>query len=173
MAETDPNQPRTQYQLYQQQPVAAVQVPPNNRTWNIAKLVLTSLSIAFNAIILGISTALAVNPAVQSYIVMCMGPQAGFTVGLGLTANVLAFALAFVGPEDRGAYPEAWNYYYDDYGNNDSYDYYSESHVSSMESLVAFLAVLAIVHFVLFVRACVETAQRERMKNDALVKATP
>ncbi|OTA55585.1 hypothetical protein K449DRAFT_399912 [Hypoxylon sp. EC38] len=45
--------------------------------WGVSRIVLTSLSIACCTIVLGISTALVVNPAIKSYVIVWTAPQAG------------------------------------------------------------------------------------------------
>ncbi|KAI1377008.1 hypothetical protein F4677DRAFT_417030 [Hypoxylon crocopeplum] len=176
------------------------------RDWLFVKYVFTSLSAVFCVIVLGISIALAVDPAVQSYIAVWTAPQAGvallwsaaelstacsrskrrpgihpgahvavqlllwlgFSVGVGLTAYILAFGLVFVNSDDRDAHPEFYDYYYnDDEGNG--YEYYSKFYIRSMEALVAFLAFLIIIHFFLFVRAFVETVKRKKGSNSSAI----
>ncbi|KAI1767786.1 hypothetical protein GGR53DRAFT_463047 [Hypoxylon sp. FL1150] len=87
-----------------------------------------------------------------------------FGAGLGLTARVLKFAVAFTASDGSEAYRA---YYYGD--DDDGYEYYSDSYIHSMDALVAFLALLIIIHLVLFVRACVETIhiKRQRKTNAA------
>lgn len=69
----------------------------------------------------------------------------GFGAGLGLTAHILKFALAFSALDDPVAYPEYYAYYYGRSDNGDDFEYYSDSYVHSMEALVAFLAFLTFV----------------------------
>ncbi|OTA83871.1 hypothetical protein M434DRAFT_36604 [Hypoxylon sp. CO27-5] len=45
--------------------------------WGVSRIVLTSLSIACCTIVLGISIALAANPAIKSYIIVWTAPQSG------------------------------------------------------------------------------------------------
>ncbi|KAI5862485.1 hypothetical protein GGS23DRAFT_610133 [Durotheca rogersii] len=203
---------------------------PCSRAWYVAKLVLTSFSVACGAIVLGLSVSLAVDPAVQSYIAVWSAPQAGaavlwsgaelvalffravrarrpssdeapaaaeggrrpsggihpgahvavqlllslgFAAGTGLTAYLHAFALSFMEPGARDAYPGYWDYYYNDEGSGGDGGYYSKSYVDAVAVLVAFLTLLTITHLVLFVRSCAETAQRERAKTLTLVRAPP
>ncbi|KAI0009708.1 hypothetical protein F4779DRAFT_358535 [Xylariaceae sp. FL0662B] len=89
----------------------------------------------------------------------------GFSVGLGLTAYILAFGLAF-SSADFDEYYDYYNYYYKD---GYYYNYYSRTYVTSMEALVAFLGLLIIVHLLLFVRACIETAQRNSTSTQVIV----
>ncbi|KAI0160856.1 hypothetical protein GGR52DRAFT_149740 [Hypoxylon sp. FL1284] len=84
----------------------------------------------------------------------------GFGAGLGLTARILKFALAFTTLDDPEAYPEYYAYYYSN--DDDGYEYYSNFYIRSMETLVAFLSLLIIIHFLLFVNACREVLKRDR-----------
>ncbi|KAI1075603.1 hypothetical protein F5B20DRAFT_559594 [Whalleya microplaca] len=88
----------------------------------------------------------------------------GFSTGLGLTAYILAFGLAF--SSDDTKYHSYFDYYYDD---KYYYEYYSKMYLKSMEALVAFLGLLIIVHFLLFLRACVETAKRDSMRRQVIM----
>ncbi|KAI0844426.1 hypothetical protein F5Y00DRAFT_200019 [Daldinia vernicosa] len=200
---TNSDQPQSQYQsdLSLSQPQQRSSIGFIGREWSANKIVLVSLSIASCAIVLGISIALAVDPDVQSYIVVWTAPQAGaallwsgidlattyagrinhrlihpgaqvavqlllwmgFCVGIGLTAYILSWALAFSSSDDRDAYPEYYEYYHGD--NNDYYEYYSKSYIRSMEALVAFLAILIIVHFLLFFSASMKVARRKKMSS--------
>lgn len=169
-----PTRPESHVIPYQQQKRA--------RIFPTTMITLTSLSMVSCVIVLGIAIALAVDPALQSYIPVWTAPQAGvallwsalelitayvptptgsnrrtihpaalvavhlllwlgFAVGVGLTAYVLQYGLVFVGPDDRDAYPDVYDYYYDD-KDGDDYDYYSNFYIHSMEALVAFLALL-------------------------------
>lgn len=184
-----------------------VRTSPPSRTWLTTKLALTSLSIFCCIVVLGISIGLAVDPDVQSYVVVWTAPQAGaallwsiaesatlcalrapkpthrgihpgahvavqlllwlsFGAGLGLTARLLKFAVAFTASDDPDVYPEYNAYYYGE--NEDNYEYYSDSYIHSMEALVAFLVFLIIIHLFLFARACVETVN---IKRDRKTKA--
>ncbi|KAI0834393.1 hypothetical protein F5Y06DRAFT_158740 [Hypoxylon sp. FL0890] len=196
----DPDQPGSQLQPdlnpYHQQ---RTRTDPSSHVWGASRIGLTSLSVSCCAIVLGISIALAANPAVKSYIIVWTAPQAGaslvwsgielitacvrrqsprsihpgayvavhlllwlgFGVGVGLTAYMLAFALVFVGSDDRNGYFEYDRYYYDEDGR----EYYSDYYIRSMEVLVAFLALLIFIHICLFARACVEMARRRRIRN--------
>ncbi|OTB01674.1 hypothetical protein M426DRAFT_323301 [Hypoxylon sp. CI-4A] len=172
-------------------------VNPFSQAWTTAKIAFTSLSIISCVIVLGISITLAVDPAIQSYIVVWTAPQAvaaltwsaaeliitftsrrgihpgahsvvhsilwlAFGAGIGLTTYILAFAIAFTAPENRGAYPEYYSYYY---SQDSGYEYYSKRYIRLMEALVAFLALLIIIHFFLFARACIEANWLRRMRN--------
>ncbi|KAI2611917.1 hypothetical protein GGR54DRAFT_334844 [Hypoxylon sp. NC1633] len=92
-----------------------------------------------------------------------------FGAGVGLTAYILAFGLAFVNSDDRNKYPEYYDYYYNGSGN----DYFSKYYIHSMEALVAFLAILIIIHLVLFAGACVETANYGRVGSKLMVSPPP
>lgn len=161
----DPNQ-------FQSQPGPGI---GRQRAWPVPKIALIALSVAFCAIVLGISIALAVDPTIQSYIAVWTAPQAGaaliwtiadlittigsrgihpgahvsihlllwmgFAVGLGLTADILSFAVVFAGFDDRDTYAEYYEYYYGQ-GVEHGHVYYSESYIRMMEALVAFLALL-------------------------------
>ncbi|KAI0139884.1 hypothetical protein F4776DRAFT_614551 [Hypoxylon sp. NC0597] len=48
--------------------------------WGVRRIVLTSLSIACCVIVLGVSIALAANPAIKSYIIVWTAPQAGAAI---------------------------------------------------------------------------------------------
>ncbi|KAI0380574.1 hypothetical protein F5Y04DRAFT_256994 [Hypomontagnella monticulosa] len=65
----DPNQAQSQREL------DVVQC--RRRAWPVTKIALITLSIIFCGIVLGISIALAADPAIQSYIVVWTAPQAG------------------------------------------------------------------------------------------------
>ncbi|KAI2472661.1 hypothetical protein F4781DRAFT_317634 [Annulohypoxylon bovei var. microspora] len=74
------HQPQPQHQPPQnlnQNQQSQTRIVPFNRMWPLARIILISLSTAFCAIVLGISIALAVDPAVQSYVVVWTAPQAG------------------------------------------------------------------------------------------------
>ncbi|KAI1382940.1 uncharacterized protein F4822DRAFT_87170 [Hypoxylon trugodes] len=86
----------------------------------------------------------------------------GFSVGVGLTAYILKFALEFAGFEDRHAHPQLHDYYYP---HNDGYEYYSGYYIHSMEAIITFLSLLVIVHLSLFACACVETIKQRRTNN--------
>ncbi|KAH9904037.1 hypothetical protein F4778DRAFT_78213 [Xylariomycetidae sp. FL2044] len=82
----------------------------------------------------------------------------GFCVAQGLNGFILASSLAY------NAYYDSYDDYYSDYYGYDDYDYsYSPRYISYLQAVLAFTALLIIVHFFLFVRACVETAQRNSM----------
>ncbi|CAJ2512672.1 Uu.00g007910.m01.CDS01 [Anthostomella pinea] len=88
-----------------------------------------------------------------SYVVLHLILWLGFGIAVGLTGWVLALAL--LSNSDDGYS----SYYYDYYS-----DYYGSNYVNSLQPLIAFLALLVVVHFILSVRACVETAQRNKLK---------
>lgn len=73
------SQSQSQYQsdlsLYQPQQRSSVGFI--GQSWSANKIVLVALSITSCAIVLGISIALAVDPDIQSYIVVWTAPQAG------------------------------------------------------------------------------------------------
>ncbi|KAM0806533.1 hypothetical protein AB5N19_06869 [Seiridium cardinale] len=182
-------QPQPQYQPYPQQYQQAPRVIPYSRPWQITKIVFHSLSIVFSIIVLGISIALVVDPDVnQSYQIIWVAPQAGialiwsiaeliticarrgrgihpgaqvalhlllwlgFLVAVGLTSWLVAFA-------------QECDYYCREY----YYDYNGGQYFSSIQAELAFLALLALVHFILFVRACVETNQRNKMAGPVIM----
>ncbi|KAI1102747.1 hypothetical protein F4804DRAFT_253326 [Jackrogersella minutella] len=174
-----------------------------NQTWSLVRIVLISLSTVFCAVVLGISIALAVDPALQSYIAVWTCPQAGaavlwsgielitahtgrkndrdihpgahafvqlllwfsFGAGAGLTAYILAFAVAFASNKYNDGYPDYYEYHH----NGDRYQYYSKYYIRSMEAIVAFLALLIIIHFLLFVGACTQVARRKKMDNAMVI----
>ncbi|KAI0110287.1 hypothetical protein F4814DRAFT_426427 [Daldinia grandis] len=204
---TDSDQPRSQYQsdhtLYQPRQHSSARFI--TRAWSTNKIILVALSTASCAVVLGMSIALAVDPDIQSYIVVWTAPQAGaalvwsgidlattyagridhrlihpgahvavqlllwmgFCVGIGLTAYILSWALAFASSDDRDAYPKYYEYYHGD-NNNDYYEYYSKSYIRSMEALVAFLALLIVIHFLLFCLACIKVAQRKKISSEPI-----
>ncbi|KAI0882985.1 uncharacterized protein GGS22DRAFT_169203 [Annulohypoxylon maeteangense] len=64
--------------LVRPQPLSSqTRVHPFNGIWPMTRVILISLSTAFCAIVLGISIALAADPAVGSYVVVWTAPQAG------------------------------------------------------------------------------------------------
>ncbi|KAH8649938.1 hypothetical protein BX600DRAFT_554390 [Xylariales sp. PMI_506] len=192
-------QPQAQYlpqpqQPYQAQyPVAPQPVAmaiPYSRAWHITKIVLYVFSLIFSVVVLGVSIGLVVDPAIESIQIIWIAPQAcvaicwgvaeliticarsghrgihpgahvalhlllwiGYSASIGLTAYFLAFALEC-------------DYYCSYY---DYYDYYSSNYLGSLQALVAFSALLVLIHFILFVRACVETSQRNRMTSAMVV----
>ncbi|KAI1485584.1 hypothetical protein F5X96DRAFT_321593 [Biscogniauxia mediterranea] len=184
----DPNLHHQPYPVQYQQPVAGV---PYRKSWHIVKIVFTSVSMVLCIIVIGTSIALAVDPDILSFALIWTVPQAsvsliwsiaeliticarsghrgihpgahvalhlllwlGFIVGLGLTGYLLTFATLY------------GDYY-------DYYEYYGNNYVELMRALTSFLALLVIVHFFLFVRACVETAQRNRVGGAPPVMMVP
>ncbi|ORY62386.1 uncharacterized protein BCR38DRAFT_517907 [Pseudomassariella vexata] len=179
----DPNQP----QPYQQYPVPQPQTVPYSRACHITKILLISFSMMFCLIVLGISIALIVDPNLYSPMVVWIAPQAGiafcwsvaelmticartghrgihpgahvalhlllwmgFSTSVGLTSYFLAEAVGC-------------DYYCSHYSSYYDVPRYSQGYINAMGALVAFLSLLIIIHFSLFIRACVETAQRNRM----------
>ncbi|KAI0594525.1 hypothetical protein F4775DRAFT_428331 [Biscogniauxia sp. FL1348] len=188
----DPNlhQP---YPAQYQQPAAGV---PFSKSWHITKIVFISLSMVLCIITIGISIALAVDPDILSFALIWTVPQAGisliwsiaeliticartghkgihpgahvalhlllwlgFLVGVGLTGYLLAFTTLY----------DYYDYYYDD----SYYSYYSDKYIELMRALIAFLVLLVIVHFFLFVRACVETARRNKASAPVIMVPQP
>ncbi|KAI5921486.1 hypothetical protein F4810DRAFT_678282 [Camillea tinctor] len=188
----DPNPPQS-YPVQYQQPAADVAF---SKSWHIAKIVLISLSMVLCIIVIGISIALAVDPDILIFALIWTVPQAGisliwsiaeliticarrghkgihpgahvalhlllwlgFIVGVGLTGYLLAFTTLYD--------------YYDYYSDYSYYGYYSDKYIELMRALTAFLVLLVIVHFILFVRACVETAQRNKSSAPVIVVPQP
>ncbi|KAI1655155.1 hypothetical protein F4813DRAFT_183020 [Daldinia decipiens] len=92
MGKTTSDQLQSQYQpdlrLYQPQQCSSVGFI--GREWPANKTVLVALSITSCAIVLGVSIALAVDPDIQSYIVIWTAPQAGSALlwfGIDLAAT--------------------------------------------------------------------------------------
>ncbi|KAI1504510.1 hypothetical protein F5X99DRAFT_371224 [Biscogniauxia marginata] len=174
---------------------------PVSKSWHITKIVFISLSMIFCIIVIGVSIALAVDPDVLSFAIIWTIPQAGvsliwsiaeliticsragrrgihpgahvalhlllwmgFIVGVALTGFLLATALL---------YRSDWSDYYDYYYDDDYYDYYSNKYIGLLQALTAFLVLLVIVHFFLFVRACVETARRNRISTPIIMVPQP
>ncbi|KAI1415462.1 hypothetical protein F5Y13DRAFT_144763 [Hypoxylon sp. FL1857] len=78
----DSNQPQFQLQsdlspYHRQQRTRAYRF---SRAWGVNKIVLTSVSVACCAIVLGISITLAADIAIKSYIVVWTAPQAGVSL---------------------------------------------------------------------------------------------
>lgn len=173
-----------------------------NRIWPLARIVLTSLSTAFCVVVLGVSIALAADPAVQSYVVVWTAPQAG----AALLWSGIEIVTAYTGGKSRrDIHPGAhlvvqlllWLGFsagvgltacilgfalsFDDsdpypenydYYGRGGYEYYSQYYVHSMEAVIAFLSLLIIVHFLLFVGACVGTSRRRGSRNTTVVDVT-
>ncbi|KAI1840526.1 hypothetical protein JX265_013245 [Neoarthrinium moseri] len=186
----DPNQPQSQPQQapqpypqhYQQAPP---RVLPYSKAWQTTKIVFYSLSIIFSIIVLGISIALVVNPNIESIVIIWTAPQVGIALcwdiaeliticarnghrGIHPGAHVALHLLLWLGISAAIGLTGYWvafivecDYYCRRYSRY--YSYYSGTYVPSMQALLAFLCLLILVHFFLFVRACVETAQRNRL----------
>ncbi|KAI0126223.1 hypothetical protein BJ170DRAFT_634203 [Xylariales sp. AK1849] len=161
---------------------APARVIPYSRAWQITKIVFVSLSMIFCIVLLGISIALAVDIEIESLQVVWIAPQAGIALCWSI-AEVITICTR---SGRRGIHPGAhvalhlllWlgfcaasgltgylisialecDYYCRNY--SDYYDPSSSRYVSAMEAILAFLSLLVLIHFTLFVRACVETAQR-------------
>ncbi|KAK7959655.1 uncharacterized protein PG986_004509 [Apiospora aurea] len=174
-----PQQPR-QYQPYQPYTASAPaqQAPPDvSRPWHNTKIVLLSVSVVFSIVVIGISIALAVNPTILSLQVVWVAPEAA----VAIIWSVAEFVTLCARKSRRGIHPrrprraapaplaglcrggrfDGYDYYY-----SSSYRYSRYStirfYVRSLQAELAFLILLIITHFTLFVRACVETARRNR-----------
>ncbi|KAK8062501.1 hypothetical protein PG997_014598 [Apiospora hydei] len=177
-----------QYQPYQPYTAGAPAqqaAPAVSRPWHNAKIVLLSMSVVFSIVVIGISIALAVNPTVLSLQVVWVAPEAAVAIiwsvaefvtlcarknqrGIHPGAHValhLLLWLAFVVAAGLTAYVVALNVEYDYYYSS-SYRYSRYSaikfYIRSLQAELAFLILLIITHFTLFVRACVETARRNK-----------
>ncbi|KAK8029855.1 hypothetical protein PG993_011146 [Apiospora rasikravindrae] len=184
-----------QFQPYQPYPAGAPaqpQQPLASRPWHNTKLVLLSMSIVFSIIVIGISIALAVNPTILSLQVIWVAPEAAVAIiwsvaefvtlcarknqrGIHPGAHValhLLLWLAFVVAAGLTAYLVALNVEYDYYYSS-SYRYSRYSsikfYVRTLQAELAFLILLIITHFTLFVRACVETARRNKRAQPVFV----
>ncbi|KAK7964085.1 negative acting factor protein [Apiospora saccharicola] len=189
-----PQQPQ-QYQPYQPYPTTGAPAqqtpPPVSRPWHNAKIALHAISIVFCLILIGISVALAVTPRFLSFQVVWIAPEAAAAIfwsvaeliticvrkghrGIHPGAHVglhLIFWLAFLLGAGLTAYTVA--VYVDEASYYSSYRYSRYSSLStylrSLEAELAFLLLLIIIHFTLFVRACIETARRNRSAQPVFV----
>ncbi|KAF7538786.1 hypothetical protein G7054_g2653 [Neopestalotiopsis clavispora] len=172
-------------QPYPQQYLASPPgVTPSSKGWHITKLVFYSLSIVFCVIVLGTSIALVVDPNLyQSYQIIWVAPQAGIALcwdiaeliaicvrrghhGIHPGAHValhLLLWLGFLVAAGLTGWLVAYASEYDSSYQRYYYNYYSRQYLPIMQAELAFLVLLVLVHFVLFVRACVETHQRNRL----------
>ncbi|KAK7911903.1 hypothetical protein PG985_014384 [Apiospora marii] len=184
-----PQQPQQaqQYQPYQPYPTGAPaqQPPPVSRPWHNAKIALHAISIVFCIILIGISIALAVNPRVLSLQVVWIAPEAAAAIiwsvaelitvcvrkgqhrGIHPGAHVglhLIFWLAFLVGAGLTAYIVAVYVEEQTYYSSYRYNRYASLsfYLRSLQAELAFLILLLIIHFTLFVRACVESARRNR-----------
>ncbi|KAI1456360.1 hypothetical protein F4805DRAFT_458786 [Annulohypoxylon moriforme] len=173
-----------------------------SRTWPLARIVLISLSTVLCAVVLGITIALATNPAVRSYVVVWTAPQAGAAL---LWFGIEAITAYTGGKNRQDIHPGAhvavqlllWlgfsagigltacilafalsfddvDPYPENYGyyGKGGYKYYSEYYIHSMEAVITFLGLLIIIHFLLFAGACVETLRLKREGNTVVVDVT-
>ncbi|KAI1090980.1 hypothetical protein F5B19DRAFT_296835 [Rostrohypoxylon terebratum] len=172
-----------------------------SRLWPSVRIALTSLSTVFCVIVLGISIALAADPAVQSYVVVWTAPQAGAALlwsgievattytggknrrdihpGAHLAVQLLLW-LGFSAGVGLAACILEFAFSFDDsdpypenydYYGRGGYGYYIQYYVHSMEAVIAFLGLLIIIHFLLFGGACIGTSRRRGSRNTTLVDA--
>ncbi|KAK7920106.1 hypothetical protein PG985_008128 [Apiospora marii] len=172
---------------------AAPRVVPFDKNWYWAKIGLTIASIIFAIITLILGVTLARGPQSDMYgsgyeyiaqqdNAHLKGIHPGAHVGvdlilwLGGLVTLLFSLSSAIGYRYRDRMCE------DDYYLNSDYyhDYYEEycradaiaarrSYVSIGRALVAFIGLLTLTHFIIFVRACVETNQRNRMRGPIIM----
>ncbi|KAK9778268.1 hypothetical protein SCAR479_05238 [Seiridium cardinale] len=215
-----PNGHLAPYQYPYAQPTFAAQprVIPFDKTWHWIKIALTSASLVFCVILLGISIAISIGPGYDSwnitiywvgplvgvvgiwdiaeFITICAcgkrngaeqrrGIHPGAHVGLDLCIWLAGILCVFISAvsyvsarsqlmdcqdEQNSDSDLSSSYRYYNYCDDDEYEMLSTGiYIPAIRAVMAFLSLLTLVHFIIFVRACTETNQRNRSRATVMM----
>ncbi|KAF9873631.1 hypothetical protein CkaCkLH20_08741 [Colletotrichum karsti] len=172
---------QSQYGLEGYQPYEHQQnVIPYNRSWHIAKIGMRSSNIVFNLIVISLSVYVYVWTHIGLFLIV-----SGFPAAVAMIWDVAELITVCARGGKRGIHPGAhvglhlifWLIFAAAVGIQSAYIYIRDEPYSStgrrfwfirknlipmQNTVLAFTVLLLINHFTLFVRACVETNQRNR-----------